>query len=189
MAKAEPVKTATPAEKAKAKTLFVLDTTAMPDTIGPDGKTITGKRVHEQIIDGRVQSVTFEHGVAKELSEVVARKFLKHEAFLLTDKDGNPVAFTRRPKQPEELGAGEQIKLNDDETIARYDELSNNALLARVLEMPGGEKFAENPSRQAMIAYIVKAKQVIAEANKSKVADVGKDDFVPNLDDDEAEAA
>jgi len=171
-AKAELAKPAAKAEaKAEVKTLFVLDTTA-----------VSGPRTHEQIIDGMVKSFTFEQGKALPLPKAVAIKFIRHDAFKLVDKDGNLIEFKRRPKQPDELGAGETLVLAQDETIARYDELSTPSLQARVLEMAGGERFAEAPVRGEMIAFIIEAKVKAAKANVSREADVGKDEFLPEPD-------
>lgn len=150
-------------------TLFVIDTTAVA------GK---GPRVHEMIVDGVVKSFTFEPGKPLELALPIAIKFLKHEAFRRTDEHGDLQPYHRRPAQPDELGAGEQFKLADHQTIANYGELSNMALLQRCLELPGGE-LIDKTDRKAVIDFITKTEVARREANKAKTGDVGRDDFVP----------
>ncbi len=175
-------------KKAAAPVMYVLDSTARPDSIDQQGRVVSGSRIHEQIVDGTLKTFTFKQGEPQALHPAVALKFLKHEGFLLTDAEGNVQPFSRRPKQPEELGAGETIKLKDDETIAQLDELSNAALQGRVLEMTGGEKFATSTNRAAMIDFIVKAKVANRKANTSKERDVGEMDFVPLAEPDEEAA-
>lgn len=164
----------------------VIDTTATPKDERVYG---SGPRTHEQIVDGVHMPFTFEYGKPLAMPEKIARKFLKHEAWKLTDEHGTVLPFQRPPKQPHEAQAGEQFKLADNECVARYDELSNEALKARVLEMPGGEKFADAaPSRKAVIEFIVQTKLALAKANISKVPDVKKDEFIPEPELDEEAA-
>jgi hypothetical protein len=161
-----------PADKTKAaakkpQTMLVLDMTAQPGN---------PPREHQQIVDGRVQTYKFEPGVPLPLAPAVAVKFLRHEAFQLVDKEGQIVPYQRRPKQPDELGAGEQFKLADNETIARYDELSNASLLHRALELPGGEKFggmADAPKRTDLIDFIAKTIVERRKANTSSDREEG----------------
>lgn len=141
---------AKPEAKAKAnQILYVLDTTATHDS---------GPRTHEQIVDGAVQPFKFEFGKPVPMPPAIALKFLRHDGFKLTDERGNVREFRRPPRQPNELQAGEKFALGSEETVARYDELSTPALQHRVLEMPGGEQFAQTPVRAEMIKFIVDAK-------------------------------
>lgn len=178
-------KTAAPAADKPAKKerdLLVLDTTAT---------AVSGPRTHELIIEGTVKPFTFEFGKPLPLPRAVALKFLNAaDSFKPVDDKGNVIPFRATPKQPDQLGAGETLTLSDDETIARYDELSTPALQARVLAMPGGEQFAETPARSEMIRFIVAAKLAKAKANTSREREVGADEFVPDAErDDEAAAA
>ena len=176
------LKNANASETAKPKAasmLLVIDTTA-----------IEGPRVHEMIVDGVAKPFTFERGKPLALPFAIAAKFLKHEAFKLVDEKGNLIAYKRRPKQPDELGAGEQLKLTDEQTVANFDELSNSALLARALEIPGGEQFAaaDKPPRADMIAFLVTTAKAKKAANASKEKDVGEGEFIPEADLDEEAA-
>jgi hypothetical protein len=161
--------------------MFILDTTA---TEGP--------RTHEMMVDGIVKPFTFQRATPLPLPSAVALKFLKHEGFLLTDENGQVLPFRRRPRQPDELGAGEKITLADNETIARYDELSSAALLHRAIELPGGEKFAQGenkPDRAEMISFITTAAAARKKANAAKESDVGEGEYTPEAEAEEDEAA
>ena len=127
------------ATKPKAPaTLFVIDTTAKPGNKPRD---------HQQIVDGVIKTYSFWAGKPLELPLAVAIKFLKHEEFKLTNAQGDLLPYHRRPKQPDELEAGEHFKIADDETIAKYGELTNRALFQRALELP-----AARPSATPRIA-------------------------------------
>src|SRR5712692_9327118 len=110
MAKADAAAPASAPAKAKATAkLFVLDTTAT---------LASGPRTHEMIVDGAVKPFTFEPSKPLPLDPAVALKFLKHAAFQLTDENGAPKEYRRRPKQPDELEAGEALILADEQTVA-----------------------------------------------------------------------
>jgi hypothetical protein len=168
--------------KPAAKLFLVIDTTATPEF---------PKRTHEMTVDGIVKPFVFEHGKALPMPEAIAIKFLKHAAFWRVDEEGNRIEYQRRPKQPDELEAGEKLILTDEQTVANLDELSNVALQKRVMEMPGGERFASGvTSRAAVIKFMVDAKRATREATTSKEREVGPMDFVPASDEfDDEEAA
>lgn len=162
----------------KAEPMLVLDTTAKD-----------GPRVHEQIINDSIQQFTFHPGKGLPLAPAIAVKFLKHDAFKRIDEHGNVLEWRRAPKQPDELGAGEVLKIADTETIARVDELSIGALLQRSLEMPGGERFTAQSKRSEMIDFIV-ATTIARKKAKMAPPEMGANDFVPEAEiDDDAEAA
>lgn len=180
---AEPATTTTttgataPKKDTKPAHLLVLDSTA---TEGP--------RTHEQIVDKIVTPYTFERGKPLRLPYAVAAKFLQHDAFKCVNEEGKIIAWQRRPRQPEELGAGERLKLADNETIARYDELSSAALFQRAVELPGGERFAkagQRPERTDMIAFITEAAVLKKKANVSNEKDIGEGEFVPEAEAEE----
>lgn len=154
----------------------VIDTTATHES---------GPRIHEVEINGRKNSYSFTAGTPVDLDQVTAARFLRHDHFQLVDENGAVLAYKRPPRQLEDLGAGEQLKLAEDETIARFDELTSAALLKRVLAMPGGEAFAKNPDRTAIINHIVGTKAKIAKVNSAPPED-GPDTFIPDADDEAA---
>jgi hypothetical protein len=172
----KPIEPAAAAKTAAPKMLHVVDTTAQPGQ---------PPRVHEMPVAGIATPFSFEHGKPLPMPHAVALRFLRHETFVLTDADGKPLPFQRRPKQPEELQAGEQLKLADDEVVARYEELSTIALQTRVLELPGSEHFAaERPDRKAMIAFLQNAKAEAKARTASSEPDIGDGEFVPAAEED-----
>jgi hypothetical protein len=166
--------TAAPARKPRIpETLFVLDTTAKP------GK---GPREHEMIVDGLVKPFKFEPGIPLELPLAVAIKFLRHDDFKRTNAKGELLPYHRKPKQPDELKAGERFTLKDHETIARYSELTDMALLQRALELPRGEMIPDKQDREALIAFITKAEIEKRKANAAKQGDLVEGGFVPEAE-------
>lgn len=177
---------------AKPQLFHVVDTTATPDDIDGNGKTISGARVHEQLVDGVKRSFRFEHGKPLAMPKAIAMKFLRHDSFRLTNEEGEPIEFKRAPRQPDELGAGERLVLKPEETVARLDELSIPALQQRVLPHPGGEKFAAVPAkadrasleafRGEMVQFLLDIKAALAKANTSRERDVGAGEFTPEAE-------
>lgn len=168
--------------------LYVLDTTAVPLTGHDEQDKAKGRgpRTHEILIGGTVRTFTFKPNEGLELPYVIAMKFLKTEAFRCVDKEGNPIAYHRQPKQPEELGAGEKFVLADHQTVADYHELTNMALFQRCVEMPGGERFAsgQKPDREGMIAFIIKTTLDRRKANTAKEPDLTAENFIPREESD-----
>jgi len=146
-------------------TLFVLDTTAVQ---GQPPRThdmwVAGPRGTGKIL----KSFTFEPGKPLKLPFPVAVRFLAIDAFKHTDEQGNLLPYSRQPKQPEELGAGEKFEIADNQTIARYSELSTMALIQRTVELPGGEAAVEGKDRGRMIDFIIEQKKKKRDANLEK---------------------
>jgi hypothetical protein len=151
-------------------TLFVIDTTALP---------AKPPREHEMIVDGLIKVFKFEPTVPLELPIAVAIKFLKHAEFKRTNKDGELQPYHRRPKQPDELKAGERFTLGDHQTVALYSELTNVALFQRAMELPRGEMLPDKGNRQALIDFIAKAEIEKRKANAAKQGDLVESGFVP----------
>lgn len=166
------------APKAAPKTYLVLDSTAKD-----------GPRIHEMLVNGAVRPFVFKPGEALELDAPIALKFLKHDAFWAVNAKGERIAISRRPRQPEELGAGERFRLGENETVANYTELTTDALIHRAVELPGGEQYATGaPDRAAIIAFIKQTTEANRKANTVNENDA--DGYTPEAElDDEAEAA
>jgi hypothetical protein len=148
------------------KRCFVLDTTAVNGA---------PPRIHEHIIDGKKKSFTFHAEKPLEMSFAEAMKFVKDSAFKLCDEVGNLLEFQRRPKQQEELQAGERIVIGEGQTIANYEELTTVALFRRAVELPGGEQFSvdQKPDRDKLVAFIKSTTAALKKQNTSKERDRG----------------
>lgn len=152
--------------KKKDEKFFIVDPTAVPNpqALDEDGKR--GTRTHELVVDGLPRPFRFEYGKSQEVPVELAVKFLK-AGFKRVDEKGNLIAYEGPPKQPDELQAGETLKLKTNETIARFEELSSHALQHRVMILPGGEVFAKSSDRRAMVNFIVAHKEKLASINKA----------------------
>lgn len=152
-----------------AAKMYVMDLTALPGH---------PPREHEMVVDGITRPFKFHAGKPLELPTEIAVKFLKHSTtFKLTDKLGNVQEWRGAPKQPEDLQAGERLRLGPDETVARYAELTDDALFVRVCQMPGGEAVARSSDRAAIITFIMDATAARKKANSVSEAD--PDSFIP----------
>lgn len=153
--------------------IFVLDTTAQP---GVD-------RTHEMLIEGRLVPFTFKYATPLKLPFAIAMKFVNIAEFVSTDENGVPTPFKRTPVQPEQLQAGQRFRLADDETVARYDELTIEALLIRAAIMPGGEAIKRNSGKQAIIDFLQETAKARRAANVQN--DIDPDSFIPEPEDDD----
>lgn len=156
-----------------ADQMYVLDTTARPGI----------SRVHELMVKGIERPYTFEYGKPTLLSRTEAVRFLEIDAFKHTDAEGNVLDDYRPvPKQPENVQAGEVFALEDDQTIARFDELLTDTLQHRCIVKHGGDRFAESKDRARMIKFLMDAKP----KRIKPVARVDADDYLVELLDEEA---
>lgn len=127
------------------------------------------ERTHEIVYDGKVKAFTFKYGEKQKMPVDLALKFLKHDAFVVTDPDtGN--RYEPTPAAPD-MGLG--VKLQPGECVARYDELSLESLIVRAKQLPGGEKLNRNLGKQAVIDFILKQ-----ETAKLSLVKAGADEDV-----------
>lgn len=147
------------------------------------------ERVHEQIVRGSIKKIVFPPRRPLPLPPDLAVKFLAKEGFMLTDEDGDPIEWNATPRQPHEMGAGENISLGPAEVIASLDELNNGSLRKRALQL-GASEAAMTAERDDLIGFI---KQKTQEFRRQKrnggkgVADdpggdVDVEEFVPSAD-------
>ena len=109
-------------------------------------------RIHDILYEGRVKQVKFELGEAQTLPLDIALKFLKDESFLVVDPETGK-KYDPTPKQPDEVGPT-AFQLGADEIVAKYDELSQEALFLRVKQMPGTESIRKNAAKDKLIAIL-----------------------------------
>jgi hypothetical protein len=78
-----------------------------------------------------------------------ALKFLSDKAFVVTSKGGDLIKPVKRrdPSQP-------VVKLEADEVIAEYSELSRDALWKRAKVLPGSDKIGKASSNETLIEFI-----------------------------------
>lgn len=90
----------------------------------------------------------------------IAAVFLRDPAFRVVDETG---ATRATLPVSERLQAGaKRMKLEPDETVAKFEELTTKALLTRAVIRPGGEGFNAKTARAALIEFL-EAAPVTAE--------------------------
>lgn len=147
------------AEEIKAKMFEVIDSSCTASQ---------PSRIHDMVIEGRVKQVVFQYGAKTMLPYAEAMKFQK-EGFEVQDEKG--VVVQRAPETPMETA----IKLKADEVIANLSELSADALYARAVALPDGEKFKPKSSKESMIAFLtksVKAKTAASAPEPGELSDM-----------------
>jgi hypothetical protein len=118
-------------------------------------------RVHEIIVNGELEKITFRRGEATVLEESRALKFLQ-DGFTVMDENDTP--YTPPVKADEKVSA----QLKPGECIARFEELSLEALKIRAAVLPGGEALAK-AKKDDVIAFLVSAQNGPAAASDGDV--------------------
>jgi hypothetical protein len=113
-----------------------------------DRVAVERRRTHEFLNPetGRIEFFRFEPDVATPVPREFALLLAKSADFLVTDEAGQVLRIVDTP-------AGDRPVLAADQTIARYTELSQEALVARVLA--AGGKAGKTTARTEMIAFLV----------------------------------
>lgn len=136
------------------------------------------ERTHELMVGGQPKIFVFKYGEKMELPRPEAMKFLK-AGFTVKDATGSKIEQT--PVQP----AGGKIILADDQTVATFAELSQEALWKRCLQEVGGEKLSRSDSKRDMVNFLIKRKAENEQARKG-AAENGAEDFTPPAEPDNA---
>ena len=116
-------------------------------------------RLHEIVVDGKAHPYTFHPSVAVTMPRTHAMKFLK-AGFHVIDPKGNVMVNAPAGPDPHQTA---KFELGEEEVVARYDELTLEALLLRVNQMIGGERLQRTDGKDAMIAFL-KADRIKREA-------------------------
>jgi len=136
-------------------------------------------RTHQVIINGEVSDVVFKYGEDKFLPESVAMKFSK-EGFRIVHIEDDAEIYI-----PREIPVGAPVQLRPDEVIARYTELTFDALRTRAVILPGGEKFIQDGVQsQDIIDFLIGGEPVIdGEEELGELEDEEGDDLDENFTD------
>lgn len=108
-------------------------------------------RTHEIILNGEVKSIKFQYGEPTSLPFEEAAKFQKSEGFIVTNDDGDVMV------KPSDVPPAVMHTMKTNECVARFDELTKDALYIRAVMLPGGEMFKGNSSKDELIAFLVDA--------------------------------
>lgn len=137
-----------------------------------------GNRVHEFLENGRLIKKNFpDNQTQVEITMDTALKLAGNDGFLVRDPDGNEI------KADTGVTVGSGPKLDIDECIARFDELTRDALLERAKE--AGGQFNTKSTKGDVIEFLIEAthgEEALKEYAESEILD--DDDYE---DDDELE--
>jgi hypothetical protein len=152
--------------------MFVLDLSAQET-----------ERVHELIVNGTIRKFKFQPRIPNPLPRSIAVRFLKSEGFQLTDAQGNPLQWSKTPRQPHEMGAGEQISLGENEVIASYEELNIGSLRKRALQFGAPEAAMDWP-KDTLVDFIkgktLEMKRQRRNGRPGPDEDLDLEEFVPD---------
>lgn len=134
-------------------------------------------RIHEPVKGFRYPLMSNER---TKMPQAHAVKFLNDVSFEVRDPEGNVVAPVPQNAQ---LRTGEKVPtLQRNETIATFDELTDDALLRRAQLRPGGENLGRDESREGLIKFLT-------GPEKPKLVRGKRPESLPSVDGEEEVAA
>lgn len=141
--------TETASQEAKKPRLWgVIDTNA--NTVDNDGRSIP--RVHEIIGDrGQVFRYKLVNDEPLMMPEAHARQFLKDGAFIVTNHRGATVP----PLSEQQQERVAPSRLAPQYCIAKWDELTDDALLTRAGARSGFDRLPDRPDRTTLIDFLM----------------------------------
>lgn len=152
-------------ETAKEPMYKVIDTSATAEA---------PVRVHDVMYSGKIEKVTFKANEATELPQSLAMKF-NQDGFIVMDENGETY------KPPVAKSEVVTKHLGEGEIVARLDELTVEALMARAALLPGGEKVKK--SKKELIEFLTSAKPKSATASDAPRGNAGKEELSEISDD------
>ena len=141
-------------------TLKVMDLTATADCPVRD---------HEMVVDDRVQKFAFSMGEAKVMPYTTALKFSQNPGFEVSHMDDRP--FVAPPSDVDERDEIPKISLEDDEVIARMDELVKPALLVRAQIID--DTIKDSTGKDELVAFLKADRLAKKKANSSPDSSAG----------------
>lgn len=125
---------------AKEKTVYVLDTSATGES---------PVRSHDVFYNGKIERVEFKFGQPTPMPFDLGCKFML-PGFIV--KDGDGLDMSAPPVTVDAV----KFQIGDDEIVAKYEELTQEALMLRALGRVGGEQFADNhtATRAELITFL-----------------------------------
>lgn len=121
-------------------------------------------RYHDCVVEGKIYSYGFKARTATAMPEAHARKFVPNETFEVFDENGRRI----RPVTSALKGyTGERESLlEEDECVAKFDELVQEALYERAAPLPGGEKLTKRTPKADLITFLITARKAKMDALK-----------------------
>lgn len=135
-----------------------------------------GSRVHDLMVNGRMQKVTFPENDYIELDPMTAAPLIGNDGFEVKTASG----IVLRPVSDHDHG----LTLRTGQVVAELHELDKAALAARCKALPGGHKFHPiKSSKSDMIDFLMRSQS--AASDKDSIAD--EEVELEEFDDDGAE--
>lgn len=155
----------------RADKLFVWDSTAPPGAV----------RIHEVIIarnkkTGKVatKSYSLSSDTPCGMAPEHALQFLRDEAFIVSASDDIDLRDQQRIRPVKaRVGNVNIIALSENETIAEWNELTDDALVRRAMAFPSGDKPDVNASRDELVEFLTNASK-IRKADGDRLEDDGE---------------
>ena len=152
---------------AQPETLQVVDSTAGANSPA---------REHEiQVGDGRRVVYSFKHQSPVRMPFDHAMRFRPMDSFIVLDDEGE--RYEPNPVTPPDA----EIELAEDEVVARYEELTAEALFARAKELPGSDDLKRNSQKTEIIAFLVESSRsaLVAEDEAGDGEGEGSETMMP----------
>lgn len=161
-------------DKKGPKIFTVYDTNAKAGGQGRIHEIITEMRGDEVI---STKSYVLFSDRACQMPEEHALKFLRDKAFVVMDDKAKQV----KPVEVKEI-TGVKMRLEPDETIAKFEEMTRESLLRRAKVLPGSEELKASDDKETIIAFLVrKAKEKlkigVARGSESAPAEMSADEL------------
>lgn len=168
----ETVSKSADAPKAKPGVYFVKDTNAKPNKVRQH-KIITAMHMADDgatVVIDDFQLYNLSSSIPCEMPEAHALQFLKDESFIVTDSNGVRI----KPVIKKDTDVG-KIVLEDDELIAKYDELTQESLYKRCKIIPGTEHIKKNTRKGDLIEHLMSHEAKRKNVGQSR----GSEDSLP----------
>lgn len=107
----------------------------------------TGESRRHQPVKGHFYDLRSD--VPKKMPPSHAARFLKVEGFVVTGAAGRPMNSLPTSEEQSRVAT-----LPKGWLLARVEELTSDALLARALNLPGGEKFTARTKKDVLLAFV-----------------------------------
>lgn len=135
-----------------------------------DLNAIAGPRRHEPV-KGTTYDLSAEgDGTPMPMEHAVV--FLRDKAFAVFNEKGQKVATMPQGATSQTISEAGGVKLAPGDTVARFTELTQTALMARVSAIPGGERMKKNTRRETLVMFLMEhAEKQAPKADEDRITD------------------
>lgn len=167
----------------KVKTLFVSDSNQQGDKARVHQVPIATHPETKEVLAVHDYSLFSNPTQAVEMPEDHAMFFTKDSAFIVMDHDGNRI----EPVVVKDVGVG-RIILDENELVAQYEELTQDALYKRCKVVAGSSDISKKTPKKDMITFLKQVSGAVGVSRGSEAV-ISEMDGVENLLDVKPQAA